>query len=266
MNLIPKLESVSLETGNIGILAKYLLEYDGDVSKLKTSHLCDELFISAASTTRLAKRLGLDGFPELKIYLQQEREANLKASNKYSDITAQKYYDDIVNSLAVTLTNASDQQLLAISQEIEKASKVNLFAVGGSNTIITDFGQKLLRIRKSVTYSGDNHFQFVEACNSDESTICIGLSYSGITHEVLANLQTSKQNGATTVLITNNKDVKYDFLDHVVVISSSDNSMRTYSISSRFSSLAILDLLYLNVIETNPEYYNQILEHNRYIK
>lgn len=265
-NIIPKLESISQEHSNMGTLAKYLLEYDQDIADLKISKICDELFISIASATRLAKRLELDGFSQLKIYLAEEKTQNKLSSQKYSNISASKYYDDVMNSLNNTLTNIDTDQIEQLSYEIEKASKINFFAVGGSNIIITDFAQKLSRIMIPVTFHSDTHFQYVEAANSNSSQLCIGLSYSGLTHEILDNLKIAKENGASTVIVTNNKNLSYDFIDYVVDVSSVDNSMRTYSISSRFSALAVFDLLYLSVIDRKPDYYNQLLEHNRYIK
>lgn len=265
-NIIPKLEVISKEQNNMGILANYLLEYDGDLADLKISKICDDLYISVASATRLAKRLDLEGFQQLKIYLVEERTSNNMSVAKYNNITSQKYFDDIVNALSVTLSEVNNDLVETVSAAIIKSTKVNFFAVGGSNIIVTDLAQKLARILIPVTYHGDTHFQYVEAANSSAGQLAIGLSYSGLTNEIISNLQVSKNRGATTVLITNNKNLDYDFIDYMIVISSSENSMRTYSISSRFSGLAILDLIYLNIIDSNPEYYNSILEGNRYIK
>ncbi len=266
-NIIPKLEAISSENGNMGSLAKYLLDYNGDIADLKISKICDELYISVASATRLAKRLGLDGFSQLKIYLAEEKTQNKMSTQKYKNISASKYYEDVIDSLHNTLANVNLEVIDSVSNEIEKASKVNFFAVGGSNVIVTDFAQKIARIKIPVTFNGDAHIQFVEAANCDSSQLCLGLSYSGLTHEILTNLQLSKQNGATTVIVTNNKNLdKYEFIDYIIDISSVDNSMRTYSISSRFSSLAVFDLLYLSIIDRRPDYYNSLLEGNRYIK
>lgn len=265
-NIIPKLEAISKESNNMGLLARYILDYDGDIADLKISKICDELYISIASATRLSKQLGLDGFSQLKIYLAEEKTQNKISNQKYKNISASKYIEDVMDSLHNTLANVNLETIDIISDEITQATKVNFFAVGGSNIIISDFAQKLSRIQVPVTFNGDAHFQYVEAANANDSQLCIGLSYSGLTHEILMNLQTSKQNGATTVIVTNNKNLNYDFIDYIVDISSVDNSMRTYSISSRFSSLAVFDLMYLNIIDKRPEHYQQILEHNRYIK
>lgn len=265
-NIIPRLEVISKENNNMGILSRYLLDYQGDFTDLKISKICDDLYISVASATRLAKRLDLDGFTSLKIYLAEENVRNKTSMMKYHDITAQKYYDDIMKSLSVTLGEADNHTINEVSYHIKSCKKVNFFAVGGSNIVITDLAQKLARIKIPVTYHSDPHVQFVEAANTNKGEVCLGLSYSGLTHEILANLQQSKTNGAITVLITNNKNINYQFLDYVIDISSTDNSMRTFSISSRFSALAILDLIYLNIIDSDLDYYNKLLESNRYIK
>lgn len=192
-NIIPKLETIAQEKSNMGLLANYLLGYEGDIAELKISKICDDLYISIASATRLAKRLDLDCFSQLKIYLVNERTQNKVSTQKYTNISSQKYFDDIVVSLNTTLNTVDLDVTTEVSNEIMNVSRVNFYAVGGSHVIVTDFAQKLARLKIQVNFYGDAHLQYVEAANSDNSAVSVGLSYSGLTQEILDNLSVSKK-------------------------------------------------------------------------
>lgn len=266
MNIIPKLESIGKQDDNMGILANYLLEYDGDFNNLKIQHICDTLYISVASATRLAKKLDLSGFSELKIQLIQERSENKISQNKYLDISTNKYYEDICTALSNTLEGVDINYIQKISFEMTKVKKVVFFSIGGSTVSLTDFAYKLQRLKIQTSLYSDYHMQYVEAMNADADVLCIGLTYSGLTEEVLHCLNIAQGNKAKTLMITSNEELINDKFDHFILINASKNTTRTYSISSRISTLSILDLIYLSIIESNPDYYNKLLFENRFIK
>ncbi len=72
-DVISKLTKIANEENNQGRLANYLLNYQGEIMDLKIRVICDEIFVSVATATRLAKRLDLSGFNELRIYLAEEK-------------------------------------------------------------------------------------------------------------------------------------------------------------------------------------------------
>ncbi len=184
----------------------------------------------------------------------------------YQDQIFDSYYQDATNILKHTLSSIDNNLIKIVSDEMRVAAKINFFAVGSSNVAVRYLAQKLFRFNKSVTHHSDPHLQYVEAMNSNSTVVNVGVSYSGLTHEILGNLQIGKERGATTVLITSNKKVKYDFIDYIIVTPIVDVQTGYLSISNRFSSVIVLDLIYLNIIEADPVRYRQMLEYNSYIK
>lgn len=265
-NILPKLEKIAKGTDNLGRLANYLLTYDGDYQDLTVGKMCEDLYVSVASATRLSKKLGLNGFKELRVYLIQEQQLNSHEQSKYIDIDGITYLDEINNALNATINNLDSKQLERIAQKIIQADKTNCFAYGGSQVTISDFAYKLMRLKHVMTNFSDYHFQYIEAVNSNENTVALAISYSGNTAEVFKLLSESKKVGAYTVLITNNTLIKEEYIDEVVFVSGSENTHRLHSISSRAAILATLDLLYLKIINTDYDYYQEILEKSRIIK
>lgn len=256
-NIIAKLTEISKEDSSLGMLADYLLKYEGDIGDLTSTKLSEELFISIATATRLSSRMELDGFSHLKIQLAQAR------SNPYlpcfEDQMFNFYFEQMTSILSNTLGCVNREQIDMIARELDSSSKINFFAVGSSNIAVRYLGQKLTKINKTVTHHPDSHMQHVEAMHSNSTIVGFGVSYSGLTAEIIGNLQTTKRHGGTTILITSNQNVNYNFVDYTIKVPKTENDRNNDSISKRFTSVITLDLIYLALLEANPQY-NQKLK------
>ncbi len=262
-DVINKLSKIAIEENNQGRLADYLLNYQGEIKDLKIRVICDEIFVSVATATRLAKRLGLGGFNELRIYLAEEKKIRNTSQNSMKNISIEKYYNEITNSLKQTMETTVYSEIIKISQLLEEYQQIDFYGVGGSNVILQDFAYKLARLGKSISVYSDTHLQYVQAINSTDKTIAFALSYSGTTQEILSMLDVAKKNNAYTILMTHNTDLKEEYIDQILLIESTDLASRTYSISSRIAALSTLDLIYLKLIDRNFDYYQTILEKTR---
>ncbi len=262
-NIIPKLEKISVQSGNMGLLATYLLNYEGNLSELKVKDICDELYISVASATRLAKHIGLNGFSELKTYLAIEKSQNEQSDSSYQSNSSKEYYNSACIALENTIRLVDDELVDNLAKAILASSRVNLFGIGESNLTLCDFGHKLKRIGFLVNFQADSHLQFVEASTSNEYTVALALSYSGLSKGVLKSLEVSKIAGAETFMITNNESLDESYIDKYFLIHSNESTKRSFSFESRLCSHAILDLVFLRILELRPEL-RKVCNANRY--
>ncbi len=252
-NIIPKLEKISIEHGNMGLLANYLLNYEGNLSELKVKDICDDLYISVASATRLAKHMGLNGFSELKTYLAIEKSQNQLSNANYQSSNARDYYNNTCIALDNTLRLIDMDKVNQIATDVINSNRVNLFAIGESNLTLQDFGHKLKRVGILVNFQPDPHLQFVEASTSSEETVAIALSYSGLSKDVLNCLRVSKLSSAKTILLTSNELLDEKYIDEYLLISSEEATKRSFSFESRICTHAILDLIFIRILELKPE-------------
>lgn len=262
-NIIEQLEKIAKEKNNQGKLAKYLLSYEGDLIDLKIRMICDDIYVSVATATRLAKRLDLSGFNELRFFLTEEFNERTNKINQSRDISIEKYKCDIQTSIDQTLGITSIEEIEIISKLILKTPNIDFYAVGGSNVILQDLSYKLARLKKRTSVYSDTHLQYVQAMNSDKQTIAFALSYSGTTEEIINMLKIAKENDAITILMTQNDKLSVEYIDYIIPIDSTDLSCRTYSITSRIAALTVLDLIYLKIIDFDFEHYQEILEKTR---
>lgn len=262
-NIIPKLEKISTESGNMGLLANYLLNYEGNLSELKVKEICDDLYISVASATRLAKYMGLNGFSELKTYLAIEKSQNKISNANYQSSDVKEYYNNACFALDNTLRMLDMEKIECIAEDIIESNRVNLFAIGESNLTLQDFGHKLKRVGFLVNFQADAHLQFVEASTSNQNTVAIALSYSGISKDVLNCLRVSKMFDSKTIILTSNELLDEEYIDDYLLISSDESSKRSFSFESRICMHSILDLIFLKILELKPEL-RTISNANRY--
>lgn len=255
---------VSKNTGNTKLLAKYLLEYQGDLRVLKIRDLVDLTYVSTATATRLAQKLGFSGFNELKIVLATENGISSSEIQNYNNSTLEKYLIEVNSSMFHTVNNLNYEMIIELCKKIIKSNYIYIFATGGTLLSCQDFSNKIKRIKLNSHLEADTHNQYFNAKNSDMNDICIGISYSGTTQEVINSLNTARLNNCVTCLITSNSEIGQDEYDYVIYLSPSESLTRNISITSRTSILAVLDIIYLEILNTNFDNYQKILENNHY--
>ncbi|MGL5021465.1 MAG: MurR/RpiR family transcriptional regulator [Mycoplasmatales bacterium] len=264
-NIILNLQKIAREKkDNQSKLAKYLLEYQGDISKLKIQEIADILFISPPAGSRLAKQLNLSGFSELKIYLEEEKKEQKNEKMMISSLKIENYCSELETTIENTLKNINEENIITIGIMIRYCEKVDLYGVGASSFVLQDLFYKLTRVNVRTTSFSDHHLQIPQAFNSNENTISIAMSYSGETKEILKCLKIAKKKGATTVLITKQNNKKYDYIDFLIHINAIETSYCDVNIFSRIGALTVFDLIYISMIQSDEPYYQKILKDSKF--
>ncbi|MGL4589579.1 MAG: MurR/RpiR family transcriptional regulator [Mycoplasmatales bacterium] len=245
-------------------IAKFILDYDSDFIDLKISEVSAVCFVSNATVVRFAKNLDFSGFPELKLQLSyQKKDYLLDDNSNFSSSSLEKHYSDIISSFEKTKRLLTPNHINKAVEYINQAANINLFALGETNVVAQDFQLKLVRIGKVATAFPDIHTQHFCACNSNENTVSIAISYSATTKHVLDNLEVAKEYGSKTILITNKQLKIPDYVDLVLNVEATESINRVFSTTSRFSILFLLDIIYHQIIETDPDYYEAKLDETR---
>ncbi len=247
--IINELEKIPQNKTSYYAIARYLLKSE-DVSTITINEIIDNCYVSVSMPTRFAKYLGYEGFKELKYELKLAKKEEKKVKKELLD--SGQYFIKLNESLNITFNHIDNDLLQKIALQIYEANKVNIFAIADTSLVGLDFTYKLERLKKHVNCYSDYHLQQVYANLTEEEDICIGISYSGSTQEVLNNLKICNERGAQTVLITS-RNISKDYIDYVINVSPSEQMSRKYSMISRLTILSILDLIYLKYIEIDKE-------------
>ena len=230
-------------------IADVLLNNDKSVPSMfigDFAQLCD---CSVATVTRFSKKLGFNGFPQLKIALAREKDfspvgENITAADTAAEVFA-KICNDIYGSLERTKKSINADELQKCCEAVISADKIFIFGLGNSASVAQDAAHKLFRLGKDSTAYTDNHMQAIAATHTGKSTLVIGVSHSGKSKDIVDALKLSRENGATTVAITSlgNHPLK-KVSDIVLNTVSEETNYRILGLSSRIAQLAIIDAIY----------------------
>lgn len=248
-------------------IARFLLDYEGDYTRLKIKTISQAVCASNSTVSRFANNIGYISYGEMLFNLDQARNEELKEDNSnVHDRDIEKHMQDIISTFEMTRDEFNEDNLEKVIGMIKNSDKINIFALGETNIVAQDLQLKLVRIGFNATAYQDIHTQHFSACNSTENTLSIALTYSSTTKEVLKNLQTAKKFGSNTALIGNEKANNSDFVDTYLSVIATESIARVFSTTSRFAMLFLIDVLYHKLIQEDEEKYSEKLTKTRLIK
>ncbi|QUH18825.1 MurR/RpiR family transcriptional regulator [Alkaliphilus sp. B6464] len=257
-------------------IANYIFNNSENVSKLSTGELAEVSKTSAASITRFARKLGFDGFQELKIDIAKSVAINGNTGDDsvYEAVRIHDNTREIIQKIALGNIKAIEETVSVIDEEaisksitaINMAKKINIYGVGASGLVGLDLQYKLMRINKQANMFLDSHTQLASAIHIKKGDVAIGISHSGRTLEVYKALEAAKKQGAITISITKyGKHPISDLADINIYTASVEKHLRTGAIASRIAQLTVVDILFIGVAKDNFGEITRYLQHTREI-
>ncbi|MGU7914790.1 MurR/RpiR family transcriptional regulator [Streptococcus suis] len=251
-------------------LLDYIEENIHRIETMNIYQLADNAGVSTATISRISKKMGYSNFNKLKIEI---------AKSKYDDLlnahfTPSDSIDDISTKLIHSITISNQQTVSFLNLEeleaavklLQSASRIYLFGVGASGIVCSDFYYKLSRIGKTCIFAQDTHIQMANIATAGNGDLAIGISYSGMTKEVVEPLRFAKENGVSTITITGTgKNQLADLADITFRIPRHEHELRVGAITSRSNSLFLTDLLYLALIQDHKQEITAILEQTKHL-
>ena len=224
------------------------------IEELTIRNLAEQAEVSTATVSRLAKKFGYSNFAKFKLELSKTKYDSL------SDLVL-KLASSYTESIKQTVELLKIEELEQASTLLNQASKIYLFGVGASGTVCSDFYYKLNRIGKNCVYVQDSHVQMASIASASSKDLAIGISYSGLTKEVVAPLQFAKKQRVFTIAITGvGLNPLTQLGDLVFRVPKHEQEVRVGAIDSRNNTLFLTDLLYLAMIQKDSEQLGRLLE------
>ena len=233
-------------------VADYISENVNTITPMTITDLSNASGASEATIVRFAKRIGCDGYQQLKILLAKEEHhianKSLNEDDTFSSIYA-KVSDDIYSSLLKTRNSVSEDNFKKAYDLIINSSQIFIIGVGNSYAVCLDAYHKFLRLGFNIAPICDSHFQIIAACKASPSTLFIAVSHSGCTKDIIETISIAKQHGAKVFSVTSDKSsIIAKKSDAILVTSSEEINYRILGLSSRYAQLAIFDTLYSYIV------------------
>lgn len=235
-------------------IADYILTHTNEIIEVSISEFAARCGCGDATVVRFSRRLGFEGYQELKLHIAAELNATstieseiVKTDNCF-DIF-RKRIANITESLLNTESVLDPQQLDRAAQTIMKADRIVVFGLGNSAAIAQDAAHKFLRIGLAAQSCCDNHMQAIVASHLKRGSVAIGVSHSGSSKDIVEALRLSKACGATTICITNYGNSPIVEASDIALFTKSEETKHSIlAMNSRIAQLAIFDSLYTYIV------------------
>lgn len=253
-------------------LARYLLSHSADVVRMTAREFAEAAGVSPAAAVRFSKRLGFQGFLQLRLDLAREL-AQGEPLDEFQ--TAIRDNDDMetllrkaerihIRNLSLTCRMVEPAVLSRAVEEIRARRRIHLFGVGASGLLAMDFLYKSSRIGIPAFYHSDVHTNLATASLLGPEDAAIAISYSGETRETVLAARTARERGAWVIAITcANGNTLSGLADCVLYVPREEREHRVGAMTSRMSGQLLLDLLYLGIAKEDPEGTQQSLRQTR---
>lgn len=238
-------------------IASYILNNKDAITKLKIQELADILFISKSAIHRFVKKIGFNGFNDLKVSIAKEN-ADLLENNSYINVNYPFQTKDNPRQIAFKLLELYEKaikdtfeyvdldQIKAVSKLIDSADVIDVYTHAHNSNIAENFQDKMLTIGRSVNCPSSFYNQRLTVLASDQKHVAIILSYSGKATFILPIVKKLYEKGVKVIQIGKAGSNYYSqYVTYHLSISDSENNRdRMSQFSSHIAMQYIMDVLY----------------------
>lgn len=220
---------------------------------------------SAASTSqttvlRFCRRVGFDGYPQLRLALATES-GRMEGDGRRvvgSDIGPRDPLHTVVEKIAYADARAVEDTaaqldvdvLRSVVDAVVRAGRVDLYGVGASAFVAADFQQKLHRIGRVAFAWSDVHVALSSAAVLGAGDVAFGISHTGTTPETIDALAEAGRHGAVMVALTNApRSPIAAQADLVLTTAARETTFRSGAMASRLAQLTVVDCIFVGVAQ-----------------
>lgn len=248
-------------------VAEWILTYPQEIMHMSITELAEKCGVAEATIVRLCKKLGYNGFQELKISLARDLVEPIK--NIHEEVLptddvrtmTHKVFQSVADSLADTLKILDYNELERAIRAIASARKTDFYGVASSGFVALDAHHKMFKAGLLSAAYTDPHLQIVSARFLTDKDVAVGISHSGSTKDTIESLRTAKEAGATTICITSfMKSPITKVSDIKLVIAARETTFRSEATAARIAQLCLIDAIIVGVSLLRKEESLQAIE------
>ncbi|MGB9685915.1 MAG: MurR/RpiR family transcriptional regulator [Rectinema subterraneum] len=235
-------------------IADYILGNPANAVHPSIEELSDSIGVSVSTLVRFVKKLGFKGYQQFRISLASEAlapEAKIyETIVDRNDDPVQIAFSTAQKALELTSSMIDRSALAALASRIIEAGCVHLFGLGGSAIVAKDAVHKLIRTGIHCVNAEDYHLQLMIASQLGEKDTAIVISHTGVNKDTLRIAEIAKNAGAFLCVITTYpRSPLARMSDRLFISASSGSSMISEAFSARIAQLAMIDSLYIAIME-----------------
>lgn len=235
-------------------ISRTILENPQEIIHLSITDLAERSKVSDATVVRFCRKLGMTGYQEMKVTLAQDLVSPLERiheeirdGDSNADIL-NKVFASTIHALEYTLRILDKRQFEQALHAIDSARFINIYGCGNSASVAFDLQHKLMRLGMHVEAFSDGHMQSIAATALQKGDVCIVISHSGSSKDIVSAAQLARKNGATVICMTGiGRSPLSETADIRLDTASKETRYHIVALSSRISQYTIIDSLYASL-------------------
>jgi len=184
------------------------------------------------------------GFSEQLEIDEPTMNTNLRMFHQYIDV------------LKVTHQEISDELIEQAIQMIRVSQRIVLYGVANSALFCHYLSNQFLKLGLNTSFDSDTHTTLVAISQLSEHDVVILISESGETKEIINAAIAAQLVKAKVIAITGSaRNTLYEHADLILSTIVFETDTRMNLLTVRISQLFVVDLLIVNIIKTDFQYY-----------
>ncbi len=233
-------------------VADYILANPGQAVMTNVSELANLSGVSDATVIRMCKRVGYQGYYQMKIKLSNDLgkdQLNHLKDGTQKPNSVKELFQIFASNLFKIANDLKVESLLDCAELIKKARMVHVVAAGNTAPIASDLGFRLGRFGISTTHSTVPEYFLNNVNLAAENDIVIAISHSGSSKQVLQALELAKEKNIKIIAITGYEYSPASRLaDHLLMAKVETPVFVDYAPDSHLYEMAVIDALLYFVV------------------
>jgi DNA-binding MurR/RpiR family transcriptional regulator len=211
--------------------------------------LAERAEVSPPTVTRFCRRLGCQSFADFKVNLARTAYVGVRYLNPETKSTdpadvATDVITKAQNALFMLHRSLDAGVLDKVADRLARAEMVYAFGSGGNSSMISsEIQNRLFRLGSRVTASSDHGMQLMLTAAARSNDVLIGSSFSGRNAELVKCFALARENGITTIALTQSDSIVAQAAELVIGIDLPEGDNIFRPTSTRFAYLAVVDVI-----------------------
>ncbi len=259
--ILAKLETMAPADQQIG---RFIIDNPDAMLRLSSAALAEQTGRSQSSVVKFSQKLGYASYQQLKLAISESKAQQWKTpsgmvhgsidrADNYVAVQ-QKLVAGKLTAMQQTMSVNSEQTVARVLDALDRAERIHLAGVGASALVARDFAIKLGKLGRNVLHDSDSHVQLANATTLGPQDALFALSHSGSSIETLRIAELAQQRGATVIAVTSLRDNALKSIADMGLYSVGDeDGVRSSSITARDAQLTLTDLLFILLVQRQPD-------------
>ena len=253
-------------------VVEYILENLKNVSNMGIVELGEKTFTSTTTVKRLCRKLGIESYTDFRLQLSAEianhydlvsiLEGAQQPVGQYDtvDEILSKVSDQNAKSIIDTRNINNTETIEEVINQMRNAKRIDFYGVGPSNVVAQDAYIKCMRLGIPSSAIEDPMSMRMNARAYQDGALAVLISYTGETDSIIEVATELNTLGVTSVSLTSFSENRLAKLcKYNLYVQASESWNRLGGMSSRISTLNMIDVLFTALMNTSYQEYVDIM-------